>query len=194
MTSFEDLVTTGEETLISKVVTILDEYFPSGKISIGSLSRKIPYLLISICQQTRRDWEVAVEYLELDRVFGIVFRTFGDTPCKLLFKITPLRNRDIIRDLDILNSLFRKDKYLDEPVQYAKIMLKTTHGNFVYSKATGTNKWKFMVSCDISFMTRLRGLLHSDDIKVLSHEVLESVALALSCPDFEAWKTKLLQE
>ena len=118
----------------TEVRSVFTLYFNKDIISIGSLIRKLPYLLISLCEISSKEWIVSVEYNPKSNSFE---SSIGSNESSITI-INPEQNsKSLHTGFNILNNVFKKDKWIPQEVTYGKVRFKTDAGPFTYEKT----KW-----------------------------------------------------
>lgn len=160
-------------------VKIVNKYFSTGIVSIGSLCRKLPYLLLDLVGNTKKEYSVVVEYDEIEHNF-ITIISAGD---KHKFEIENSVTRhgvDESNSISMLKKQFIKDKFIKSPCSYAKIGVNYNHKTYVYEKQKSSKRnlqiFSFKVSNTTSLFRKLLSYLLPSNNKIGNIKVMASLS------------------
>lgn len=158
-----------------EIVVILEKYFSKSIISMGALSRKMPFLLLELAQFTKNKWCARGEYNESDKVFTVTLSGKADERIVIVNK--PSTKSGISNVFSIVNQLFSKDKWVPYSVVSSTVLLKKTRGWFLYSKERYRSKetlFYFEVKPEATpLMDKIKGLFsHTKSDEIVGHEII----------------------
>lgn len=159
-------------------VEVINKYFSTGTVSIGSLCRKLPYLLLDLVGDTTDNWTVAVGYDSTERNFTT--RISIDIADKFRIENSVTKHGvNEVNSLKMLEKEFEKDKFLKTPCTYAKIELVYNHNIYLYEKSkymdTSGPRFVFKVINKTSLMRRLVNRLMPANNKISSVKIIKSL-------------------
>lgn len=115
------------------VIEIIGEYFPKSTVSIGSIARKLPFLLMSLVKATGLKWTARFEYVKSHARFETVLSSEkGD---RVVVYNDATKGADITNSFKVMNAMFRSDKWVKCEVTYSKVVLHTADYEFSYEKS-----------------------------------------------------------
>lgn len=201
---YENFKVYGSRELLQKALTVVKKYFTTSKVTIGAICRKSTYMLMDLVKETDNNWILKIRYFDDDdkKFFVAIFICPAIIPTCLVFKIAPLRTRDISHCKDLLNNIFRKDKFVSYPVHYAKIRILSTDGVYFLHKSKGSevNWWQLQITPGTtSFRDKLKlfcnGFKHDtatgETHHIVDYKVLD-VAEDIPASVYDEWSNGLL--
>jgi|SRR5574344_15345 hypothetical protein len=144
------------------VIKVFEKYVSKETLSVGVMVRKLPYILMDLCNTVGNDWTAVFEY---DKASSKFVTRFCCTNSKI--KLTVFNSLkegvDYNNTLSILEGVFKSDKWISMYVRKSRVELITNGDNeYVYEKAiqedyqTKNRMWAFHVTRKKkSFFSRL---------------------------------------
>lgn len=117
------------------VVTTIEKYFPSGNISIGSLLRKLPFLLMDLVDITKSTW--CLNFLITDDSDIEVRLSETESASErqhLKIMYTARAHTGKKHAIQMLTKVFVHDKWVKIPVRESLVVLNKNNASFGYSK------------------------------------------------------------
>ena len=119
-------------SLPDSVTRILDKYFTRDIISMGAITRKLPFFLMDLVISTKRDWNVRIEFNTKENKFETYISSANGFCIIISNGIEQGTNKS--NSFNALNKLFQKDKWIRTDVTYGKVLFNTNKGDFIYEK------------------------------------------------------------
>ena len=114
------------------VIEVIGEYFPKSTVSVGSIARKLPYLLMSLVRVTCTEWTARFEYIKSRSRFETVLTsTKGE---RVVICNDNTSDAGAFKSYQVMNAMFRTDKWVKTDVTYSKVKLFTQSYIFTYEK------------------------------------------------------------
>ena len=117
------------------VVKAIEKYFPSGTISIGSLLRKLPFMLMDLVELTKTPWSLDFHIAD-DPEILVMLKEDSDKPGSQRLGISYVTRASAGRKhaVQVLTKVFMEDKWIKMPVERSTVILDKEHASFEYSK------------------------------------------------------------
>ena len=159
------------------VIEVIGEYFPKSTVSIGSIARKLPFLLMSLVKTTGLKWTARFEYVKSHSRFETVLSSEkGD---RVVVYNDATKGADIANSFKVMNSMFRSDKWVKCEVTYSNVVLNTADHTFTYEKSKYTGDEKPVYVFTMSGTRKILGSISSwlrgtDTDEINSYEVVKT--------------------
>lgn len=169
---------TNAATATKRDIEVMHKYFENGTASIGSLCRKLPFLLLDLVGNGIDDYSLIITYDAKNKNFLTKIST--DVEEKFRIENTVSKGVNEANSLKILRKMFEKDKFVKTPCSYAKVQLTYNHGVYIYEKSkvdvsADLTRFIFRISNKTSFFRRMINLVLPANKHVVDTEVLKTV-------------------
>lgn len=159
------------------VIEVIGEYFPKNTVSVGSITRKLPYLLMSLVRCTGTEWTARFEYIKTRSRFETVLTSENGE--KIVICNDTASDSSAYKTFQVMNAMFRSDKWIKTDVTLGKVKLYTQSYIFVYTKTKYSGEDKPIYVFTVSGKKRVFGSIKAwfsdtDSTKVDKFEVLET--------------------
>lgn len=158
------------------VLNTFTVYFGKDVVSIGALVRKLPYLLMSLCNSSPKEWIVSVEYNPKNNSFESSIRSDRS----IITVVNPDQNSKSMRtSFNILNKVFKEDKWILQEVTYGKVRFKTKSDIFIYEKTKWVSgdkpRYQFKIKRESTgVLNSIMRMFRDKSVEIISSEVLET--------------------
>ena len=115
-----------------KIVKIIDGYFPTGNISIGTLFRKLPFILMDLVEATSSGWKLVVPLTE-DPEGGLYLQLYETTEDHD-FQSVKIKYPYMPNIVGIMNNVFAKDRWIKFRTKSSVIDLNRQGSSFRYER------------------------------------------------------------
>lgn len=170
-----------------RAVNIVEGYFPSGNISVGSLLRKLPFLLMDLAEYTGKTWQLTMSVsgdFSEDTVDIHLFEGKQENKTQAMRIIHTIQSYSGRKHaLNVLKCAFSSDKWIGTPVKRATFELVKQHMTFEYSKVCsslyhGQTTGKFVMCPKIpNLMSRIRNAFSKKNNELVEHKLTEVVLM-----------------
>lgn len=117
---------------------VLQKYFAGEVVTVGSLIRKLPYLLIDFARHNQKPWYMYITYDKVHARF-VTKLTCPESHDKIVFLHCLKDGVKYENTLEVLNKAFLSDKWVPMPVNFSKVLLTCNDGHeYIYEKAKQT--------------------------------------------------------
>jgi hypothetical protein len=123
---------TYSEHIDPDAIACLYEYFHNPIVSIGSIIRKMPYFLMSLVRATNETWRADISFDERTQSFVTVFSSESGSMITVTSETS--RGACSVNSRNILNSVFRSDKWIKTSVLYGKVKINKDGWTYIYTK------------------------------------------------------------
>lgn len=125
---------------------IFCKLFTSDVVTVGTLVRKVHFLLMSLAEYSHETWYISISHEPQKNRF-VTKISCPPLDIKIVFLHKTCDGVKTENTLELLNECFVKDKWVRIAVRYAKFLLSTSIGDFVIEKSfpaaicPGTYSW-----------------------------------------------------
>lgn len=170
---------TNAATATKRDIEVMKKYFDNGTASIGSLCRKLPFLLLDLVGNSIDDYSLIVTYDAQNKNFLTKISTDLEEKFRIDNSVTK-QGVNEANSLKILRKMFEKDKFVKTPCSYAQVQIEYNHGVYIYEKSkvvisADLTKFIFKISNKTSLFKRMLNVFLPDDRHVGNTEILKTV-------------------